>query len=294
MNKDVSRVYHDLGLDFEARWFPVAYLLNGQSSMAVTEIADSLGYTHTAINSFAKEMTRKGLIEAVPDPRDGRRRMLRLTGKGRRTVAALEPVWREIWEVAGELVAASSPNLLASVENVERQLDEKEVYERIRDRFRPRMLADIEIVDYTGAYKRHFRALNIEWLTELFRIEESDEAVLADPKGRIIDRGGAVLFARLQNRIVGTAALIRHDQHVYELAKMAVARDARRRLVGTKLTEAIVDRARDAGARELFLETHKKLTAAQQLYEKTGFERVESSPLPVKFKRSRIVMWRKL
>ena len=34
MNKDVSRVYRELGLDFEARWFPVAYLLSRRQPLA--------------------------------------------------------------------------------------------------------------------------------------------------------------------------------------------------------------------------------------------------------------------
>jgi len=294
MNKDVSRVYRELGLDFEARWFPVVYLLSRRSPMAVTEISGALGYTHTAIQSFANEMTRKGLLTSVRDPSDGRRRLLQLSKAGRQMVANLTPVWEDVWEVARELVDASDPNLLASIVSVEKQLDQQEVYERIRGRLRERMLAEIEIIDYKPAFKKHFRLLNRAWLDQYFRIEEHDAKILNDPTGQIIKRGGAVVFARWQGRIVGTAALIRHCPDVYELSKMAVASDARRRLVGTKLTTAIADRARAAGASHLFLETHPKLKAARMLYERSGFVVVRKSPLPVKFKRGRVVMRLKL
>jgi DNA-binding MarR family transcriptional regulator len=294
MNKDISRVYRELGFDFEARWFPVVYLLSRRSPMAVTEISSALGYTHTAIQSFANEMIRKGLLASVRDPNDGRRRMLKLSKAGRQIVANLTPVWEEIREVARELVDASDPNLLAAIASVEQQLDQQEVYERIRGRLRERMLAEIEIIDYKPAYKKQFRLLNIAWLDQYFGVEDHDAKILNDPTGEIIKRGGAVVFARWRKRIVGTAALIRHSSDVYELSKMAVARDARRRLVGTKLTVAIAERARAAGASHLFLETHPKLKAARMLYEKAGFVVVRRSPLPVKFKRGRIVMRLKL
>ena len=294
MNKDVSRVYRELNIDFQARWFPVAYLLSQKSPMAITEIAAALGYTHTAIKSFANEMIRKGLLEAMRDPADGRKRMLRLSKNGRRVVADLTPVWEDVWEVAYDLVDGSDPNLLAAIRSVERQLDQQEVYERIREKLRPRMLARIEILEYKAAYKKHFRQLNHEWLAQHFRVEADDETVLADPVGQIIRPGGAVLFAKIDRRIVGTAALIRHDQDLFELAKMAVAPDARRRLVGTKLALAIIDRARTVGAPELWLETHPKLKPAQRLYETLGFTRVTGSPIPAKFRRARIVMRLKL
>ena len=294
MNKDVSRIYRELGLDFEARWFPVVYLLSRRAPAAVTEIARDLGYTHTAIKSFANEMARKGLLDSISDPNDGRRRLLRLSKAGRQVVADLTPVWTEIREVARDLVDASDPNLLLAIASVERQLDRREVYGRIRARLRSRMLAEIEIIDYKPAYKKHFRLLNHAWLNQYFRVEEHDAKILDDPTGQIIKRGGAVVFARWRKRIVGTAALIRHGSNVCELSKMAVASDARRRLVGTKLTAAIADRARAAGASHLFIETHPKLKAARMLYEKIGFVVVRKSPLPVKFKRGRIVMRLKL
>ena len=39
MNKDISRIYRELGMEFEARWFPVAYLLRQRSPLSITEIA---------------------------------------------------------------------------------------------------------------------------------------------------------------------------------------------------------------------------------------------------------------
>lgn len=290
MNKDISLIYRKLGIEFEARWFPVAYLLREQSTMSISEIAETLNYSHTAIKNFANEMARKGLIETARDKKDKRRRLLRLSGKGRNIVDELVPVWNDVRSVAGNLIETSEPNLLASIESIERQLDQKEMYPRIHELLRPRLLAAIEILDYKPAYKRYFQSLNYEWLRKHFRVEHADDRVLSNPMGQIIKRGGAVIFARLQGQIVGTVALIRHDKDIFELAKMAVAESAQRRLVGTKLTMEIIRRAEAAHARHLYLETHPKLKPAQLLYERMGFERADESPVPSAFDRRRIVM----
>jgi DNA-binding MarR family transcriptional regulator/predicted N-acetyltransferase YhbS len=290
MNKDISLIYRKLGIEFEARWFAVAYLLRKQSPLSISELAEALNYSHTAIKNFANEMTRKGLIESVRDTKDKRRRLLRLSGKGQRIVDALVPVWKDVRSVAGNLIESSEPNLLTAIESIEQQLDRKEMYPRIHERLKPRLLEAIEILEYKPAYKRYFRSLNHEWLRKHFRVEPADESVLADPQGQIINNGGTILFARLQGKIVGTAALIRHDNNIFELAKMAVTESAQRRLVGTKLTMEIIGRAETAGARRLYLETHQKLKPALQLYENMGFEHVEESPIPPAFDRRRIVM----
>jgi len=290
MNKDISRIYRELGMEFEARWFPVAYMLRQQAPLSITEIAEALNYTHTAIKNFANEMLKKGLLESTRDASDKRKRLVRLSSKGRQVVDRLIPVWQEVRDVASDLVESSEPNLLTSIESVERQLDEKEVYSRIRERLRSQLLEAIEILEYQPAYKKYFRSLNYEWLKKYFRVERADEKLLSDPKGQIINKGGIVLFARLHGQIVGTAALIRHEEDAFELAKMSVTQTARRRLVGTKLTLEILKKAKAIGARHLYLETHPKLKQAQRLYENMGFERVDESPIPPTFDRRRIVM----
>ncbi|UCD57275.1 MAG: MarR family transcriptional regulator, partial [Candidatus Hydrogenedentota bacterium] len=89
MNKDISLIYRKLGIEFEARWFPVAYLLRTQSPLSISEIAVALNYSHTAIKNFVNEMVKKGLIETTRDTRDGRRRIIRLSNKGCKTVDQL-------------------------------------------------------------------------------------------------------------------------------------------------------------------------------------------------------------
>ncbi|MET8544368.1 GNAT family N-acetyltransferase [Kitasatospora sp. NPDC004799] len=128
-----------------------------------------------------------------------------------------------------------------------------------------------------------FRALNEEWISRLFTLEEADRAVLGDPFGRIVDPGGDVLLAREPDggTAVGCVALLAHPDAVFELAKMAVTPGAQGRGIGRRLVAAAIGRARDLGAARLFLGTNSRLAAAVHLYEDAGFVRITRDRLPV-------------
>ncbi|MDX2683671.1 GNAT family N-acetyltransferase [Streptomyces sp. NY05-11A] len=128
-----------------------------------------------------------------------------------------------------------------------------------------------------------FRALNEEWISRLFTLQEQDRAVLGDPFGRIVDPGGDVLLAREPGRgtVVGCVALLAYPEAVFELAKMAVAPAAQGRGIGRQLITAAIDRAQALGGARLFLGTNSRLAAAIHLYEEAGFARITRDCLPV-------------
>lgn len=290
MDKDISEIYRALGIDFEARWFSTLYLLKMKSPMTITGIAESLGYTHPGVHKIAREMSQKGLVVSVTDKRDRRKRLVKLSKKGREAAAFLSPVWDDIHYVLKELLASAEHNLLTAIEQIEGRLDEMEMYERLFERMKSRLLRKIEILDYRPTYKNKFKSLNYAWLKKNFTVDAHDEEILSDPFGKIIKPGGAVLFARLERRIVGTCALIKHEGDLFELSKMAVIEDSRKRLVGTKLTMAVIDKVKALGAPALYLETHPTFLPAQRLYESLGFRKVDSSPIPPRYRRRRVVM----
>ena len=132
--RDVSRIYADLHVEFQARWFPVVYYLKDRNEVPVTTVAADLGLTHPAVNQVAAVLTRKGLLISTRDRNDERRRLLSLSEKGRRTVAALEPVWREIAAANEGFIAGTGVDLLATLQKLERELDEIDMYSRVRSR----------------------------------------------------------------------------------------------------------------------------------------------------------------
>ena len=130
----------------------------------------------------------------------------------------------------------------------------------------------IRIVAYAPRWREDFATLNLEWLQRWFTVEPIDREVLGDPETHILAGGGHVLFAiDAEDRAVGTVALKRESDGVYELTKMVVAVDLRGAGVGRLLMQGAIDAFQACGGKELFLESSKQLGPALALYESVGF-----------------------
>ncbi|GAC1587667.1 MAG: hypothetical protein NVS3B25_03800 [Hymenobacter sp.] len=142
------------------------------------------------------------------------------------------------------------------------------------------MTPDLTILDYEPVHQPAFRALNHEWIAQYFAIEPLDNLMLDDPEGYILGPGGHIFMARSGRELVGTCALIKEHDGVYELAKMAVSPRAQGRGIGWALGQAILGKARALGARRVELLSNSRLTPALALYEKLGFRHVPVPPTP--------------
>ncbi|MEW5923438.1 MAG: GNAT family N-acetyltransferase, partial [Candidatus Zixiibacteriota bacterium] len=174
-------------------------------------------------------------------------------------------------------------------DRMEQVLGERELYDRIAARIKKRQYDAVGIIEFEPALAKYFKSLNYEWLQKYHKVEPTDKKLLEDPEGQIISKGGAVIFARLDNETVGTGALIKHDDSTYEIAKMAVAEKWRGRQAGNKLTTTLIDRARKAGAERIFLETSPNMIPAISLYKKLGFVNCENI-IPPRYERESITM----
>ena len=140
-----------------------------------------------------------------------------------------------------------------------------------------------------------FAALNEEWISAYFTMEDKDRATLADPFGVYVEAGGDVLIARDGERVVGCVALEPTGGGVFELSKMAVAPSERGRGTGRRLMDAAVARARELGGTSLFLGSNSKLAPAVGLYESAGFRHVPRERIgPLPYSRANVFMQRPL
>jgi DNA-binding MarR family transcriptional regulator/predicted GNAT family N-acyltransferase len=288
--RDVSRIYQEQDVDFQARWFPVLYLLGQKQSMSVTEIAQALRMTHPAINQVAAGMSEAGLLSSSKDEHDERRRMLALSSKGARTMTSLVPVWKDIETATTDLINSTDCDFLSAMDQLEAALEEQDIYQRVMARMKKRQGDMVEIIEFSPRYRGFFDSINREWLSEYFTVEDFDRKILSNPEGEIIRPGGHILFARLGDEIVGTVALMPHDHRIFEMAKMGVIKKARGRQVGKRLARAAIELARSEGAHTILLYTSPKLVAANTLYRKLGFQEQENAPQPLAYKRHSIMM----
>ena len=133
----------------------------------------------------------------------------------------------------------------------------------------------MDIIDFSAEHAAAFKQLNLAWITEHWRVEAADLKALDSPFESIIDVGGAILIGELDSAVVGTVALIPLEEGTLELAKMTVSKAARGTGLGLALGKAALTRAKEMGARKVYLESNTILTPALSLYEKLGFQ-----PLP--------------
>lgn len=134
---------------------------------------------------------------------------------------------------------------------------------------------EIEIVDYHPRYEGEFKRLNIEWLEKYFYVEPRDKEVLGNPEKYILEPGGHIFFAKLDGEVVGTLALIKLSDDIYELSKMAVTPTYQGQKIGQKLLKHSICFAKEKQWKELVLYSNRKLENAIYLYLKYGFEEVE-------------------
>jgi ribosomal protein S18 acetylase RimI-like enzyme len=136
----------------------------------------------------------------------------------------------------------------------------------------------IEVVDYTEETREFVKALNYEWLEKYFEVEPNDVIQLGDPGKEIIDKGGLIFYAKHNGNIVGTASLLKVEEGIYELGKMAVSEKAQGLGIGKLLMEHCIKIAEQMGVSRLVLYSNTKLRPAIHLYEKYGFTEIILEP----------------
>ncbi|MGD9347843.1 MAG: bifunctional helix-turn-helix transcriptional regulator/GNAT family N-acetyltransferase [Candidatus Aminicenantes bacterium] len=265
--------YQSFDIDFEPRWFALFYLLHSQgSALSISEIAQSLKISHPAVIQISQMLIKKDLIESIQDDADRRIRRLKLTDKGIGLASALEPIWNDFEIATARMLDSAGVDILDVIRKIESELDKESISERIIKQIKERQYNAVEIFDFSYEYRDYFKTLNIEWLEKYFEVEEEDLKILANPESEIIRKGGYIFFARLDGEVVGTGALLYVDGETYEIVKMAVTERAQGNQVGKRLTAALIDKAKEEGAKSIILKTDNKLWAAVNLYRKFGFK----------------------
>lgn len=148
----------------------------------------------------------------------------------------------------------------------------------------------VEIVPYDNIFAKDFYDLNIEWLKTYFYVEAFDEEVLSKPETYIINKGGHIFFAKHDDTVLGTVALMPTDDSlVFELTKMAVLPNQRGQKIGQQLLQHCIDFAKSKSWNALMLYSARILENAIYLYRKYGFIELPLEPNSP-YKRSDIKM----
>lgn len=99
---------------------------------------------------------------------------------------------------------------------------------------------------------------------------------LSDPTRKYTAPEGELLVAVQESEVLGMVAYHRHTAERCEMKHLYVTPQARGLHAGEALVKTIITHARNAGYKEMVLDTVAPLTAAIHLYQKYGFVECEA------------------
>ena len=248
----------------------------GRGIGEVGRLRESLGLDSGLASRLLRSLEEEGLVETVADPEDARRRVVRLTRKGRREFEAYE----QLSDEQARRMLASHPDpdtLLSAMDLVACSL--------LRDRM---VLAEAD--PGSGAARACLKA----YYDELARrfANGFDVARSRDPDAsEMIRPRGAFLLASLDGIPAGCVGLKGGDGDLAEVKRLWVAPSARGHGIARRLLEAVEDAAQELGFRVLRLDTNSALPEAISLYHRTGWReipRFNDDPYPDVFFEKRL------
>lgn len=272
MMKETQLVYNHFEIDFDPYLFPVFKIIINKKEVTNSEIKNALNLTQPAITQAINKLIQKELVTVINDKLDKRKKVISLSKKGTFLLEHLKPIWNCIDTVIKEYTLSTSSSLIEHLNKLEDKLNAKSFSETVIEKAKMNKPKAMEIVSFKNDYASSFYELNIEWLKSYFIVEPYDEDVLSNPEKYIIKKGGHIFFAKLDNEIVGTVALMPiESEGTFELTKMAVSPKHRGHKIGQKLMQHCLDFAKEQKFNRLLLYSSTRLENAIYIYRKFGF-----------------------
>jgi DNA-binding MarR family transcriptional regulator len=134
MDADIGRIYTERQIKGLKPSFVMELLrLHAKGPMTITELAESVGRTHSALSQKVSAMRTAGLVRTVPGT-DARSKKVALTAKAKKIVELLAAEWRATEAAITELEAELPYPMTQVVRDVEEALARKSFHDRIAEK----------------------------------------------------------------------------------------------------------------------------------------------------------------
>ena len=248
----------------------VLYELAHRRTATASELGRDLGIDAGYLSRIVRGFARRGIVARAAATDDGRKSILRLTARGKATVAPLEARAREqIAALLEDVPAVEQERMVGAMRTIERGM-----------RPGPRRAPHVVL--------RSHRPGDMGWVVERhgtlywreYGWDETFEALVADIVAKFITHLDATRercwIAEVDGERVGCVFCVKKSTTVAKLRLLLVDPSARGLGVGSRLVDECIRFARASGYREMTLWTNDVLVAARRIYERAGFELVES------------------
>jgi DNA-binding MarR family transcriptional regulator len=134
MDADIARLYTEAGIEGLKTSFVMELIrLHVHGPMTITELAESVQRTHSAISQKVAAMRTAGLVQTTVGP-DARSKRVTLTAKATGIVDRLMAEWRATETAVAELDAEIPYPLTQVVTDIEEALRRKSFHDRIAEK----------------------------------------------------------------------------------------------------------------------------------------------------------------
>ena len=243
----------------------VLYEVAHRDGATASEIAADLGLDAGYLSRILSAFARQRLLGKSASENDGRKSILRLTGKGEKAFARLNSESRhEIAEMLSSLNAVDRGRLLDAMHTIETLLRAKPEHGSAF------VLRPPEPGDFGWVVQRHgaLYAQEYQWNEEF---EALVARIVADFVQHFDPKRERCWIAERENENVGSVFLVKKSKTVAKLRLLLVEPKTRGLGIGNRLVEECVKFARDAGYRKITLWTNDVLHAARRIYIAHGF-----------------------
>lgn len=257
-----------LDTDFSLPEARIIFELANRSPCSAVDLHQILKLDTGYLSRLTNGLKAQGLIESVPDERDGRRQLLNLTPQGHAAFNDLDSRSRaQVAEMLDQVPTGDVGRLLAAMTTIRTLLD--------GDAPSPAyVLRPPRSGDLGWVVQRHGILYDAE-----YGWDQTFEALVASVVGNyLVDHDPhreACWIAERDGEPVGSVFCCRRDDHTAQLRLLLVEPSARGLGIGSRLVEECIGFARRSGYDQIVLWTNDVLVDARRLYESAGFELTE-------------------
>jgi len=245
--------------------------LEAMGQATASELGERLVLEKSTMSRLVNGLLKQGYIRSGQDPADGRQRQLSLTAKGRSGADRINQFANDQVSVALDyVVEAEQVEIVDGLTRYAKALK----YARISKDY---LIRPIQRKD-NPAVARIIRQVMTEYGAVGADYSISDPEV--DAMFEAYPAPGASFFViERQGNVVGCGGmgpLAEAEEGVCELRKMYFLSELRGLGLGTRLLGMILDEAKNSGYRQCYLETLDHMSHARHLYQRHGFEFIDS------------------
>ncbi len=133
-----------------------------------------------------------------------------------------------------------------------------------------------KIEEFEDKYNEKVNEFIISIFVEEYGFEECRKELERQNNHEYIENGGNLWIALDdEDNVIGTIALIRHNDGEAELKKLYVRKDYRGKGLSKELYSRVIDATKVNAFNRIFLGTYEKLETAINFYLKRGFKKID-------------------